>query len=88
MVDAVFVDMPGHGDQVGKHRVADRGSDLGIGQCIQADVDDAAFTDDLQPVEDWPWIVEVGIVGASNCAVLPLVSFSSSGSSEATILSK
>ncbi|MNM65060.1 hypothetical protein D3C81_764830 [compost metagenome] len=63
MVDTVFVDMARDGDQVGKHRVADGSGHLGIGQRIQADVDDAAFADDLQPVEDRPWIVEVGVVG-------------------------
>ncbi|MOA54983.1 hypothetical protein D3C78_1786930 [compost metagenome] len=59
----MLVDVARDGDQVGKHRVAYRGGDFSIGERIQADVDDAAFADDLQPVEDRPRIVEIGVVG-------------------------
>ncbi|MNJ75460.1 hypothetical protein D3C77_725610 [compost metagenome] len=57
MVDAVFVDVSGDRDQVGKHGVAHSGGHLGVGQCIQADIDDATFSDDLHPVEDWPRVI-------------------------------
>ncbi|MNW21335.1 hypothetical protein D3C71_2221930 [compost metagenome] len=57
MFDTMFVDMARDRDQVGEHGVAHGGSDLGIGQRIQADVDDAAFADDLHPVEDWPRVI-------------------------------
>ncbi|MNH30043.1 hypothetical protein D3C79_903100 [compost metagenome] len=70
MVDAMLVDMAGHGNQIGKHRVTDGGRDFGIGQRIQTDVDDAAFADDLQPVEDRPWIVQVGVVGGEQLCCL------------------
>ncbi|MNE72312.1 hypothetical protein D3C80_1682400 [compost metagenome] len=49
-------------DQVGEHRIADGRGDFGVGECIQADVDHRAFTDDLHPVEDRSRVVEVGIV--------------------------
>ncbi|MNL09150.1 hypothetical protein D3C87_1298990 [compost metagenome] len=55
--------MAGDGDQVGEHRIADSCGDFGVGQSIQADIDDAAFADDLQPIEDRPRIVQVGVVG-------------------------
>ncbi|MNT47542.1 hypothetical protein D3C72_1842640 [compost metagenome] len=57
MVDAVLVDVTRDRDQVGEHRVAHSGGHLGIGQRIQTDVDDAAFSDDLYPVEDWPRVI-------------------------------
>ncbi|MNE36598.1 hypothetical protein D3C87_1774710 [compost metagenome] len=57
MVDAVLVDVTRDRDQVGEHRVAHSGGHLGIGQRIQTDVDDAAFSDDLHPVEDWPRVI-------------------------------
>ncbi|MCY1460388.1 hypothetical protein D9M71_779440 [compost metagenome] len=63
VVDAVLVDMAGDGDQVGEHRIADSCGDFGVGQSIQADIDDAAFADDLQPIEDRPRIVQVCVVG-------------------------
>ncbi len=64
MVDAMLVNIPGHGHQVGKHRIAHRGGDLGIAQRIQADVDDAALADNLQPVEDRSRILQIGVVGS------------------------
>ncbi|MNY51472.1 hypothetical protein D3C86_1870640 [compost metagenome] len=63
VVDAVLVDVAGDGDQVGEHRIADSCGDFGVGQGIQANVDNAAFADDLQPIEDRPRIVQVGVVG-------------------------
>ncbi|MNL82105.1 hypothetical protein D3C87_2094020 [compost metagenome] len=57
VVNAMFVDVAGDRDQVGKHGVAYSGGHLGVGQSIQTDVDDAAFTDDLHPVEDWPRVI-------------------------------
>ncbi|MNS86859.1 hypothetical protein D3C72_1207750 [compost metagenome] len=57
MVDTVFVDVSGDRDQVGEHGVAHSGGHLGVGQRIQTDVDDAALTDDLHPVEDWPRVI-------------------------------
>ncbi|MNF64401.1 hypothetical protein D3C84_461290 [compost metagenome] len=59
----MFVDMPGNRDQIGKHRVAHRSGDLGIGQGIQTNIDDAAFSDDLHPVEDRARVIQVGVVG-------------------------
>ncbi|MOA52608.1 hypothetical protein D3C78_1759360 [compost metagenome] len=57
MVYTMFVDVARDRDQVGEHGIAHGGSHLGVGQCIQADVDDAAFSDDLHPVEDWPRVI-------------------------------
>ncbi|MCY1448103.1 hypothetical protein D9M71_647520 [compost metagenome] len=63
MIDAVFVDVSGNRDQVGEHGVAHSGSHLGVSQRIQADIDDAAFADDLHPVKDRSWVIQVGVVG-------------------------
>ncbi|MNF96726.1 hypothetical protein D3C84_795220 [compost metagenome] len=54
--------MPGNRHQIGKHRVADSGGDLGIRQGIEADIDHRAFADDLHPVEDRPRIGQIRIV--------------------------
>ena len=51
-IDAVLVDVPGDGHQVGEHRVADGGGDGEVTQCVQADIDDAFSFDDIQPLED------------------------------------
>ncbi|MNS85778.1 hypothetical protein D3C72_1196530 [compost metagenome] len=63
VVDAVLVDVAGDGDQIGEHRIADSCGDFGVGQGIQANVDNPAFADDLQPIEDRPRIVQVCVVG-------------------------
>ncbi|MNI91586.1 hypothetical protein D3C73_1492720 [compost metagenome] len=54
MVDAVLVDVAGDRDQIGEHGVAHGGGHFRVGQRIQSDIDDAAFADDLHPVEDGP----------------------------------
>ncbi|MNG35756.1 hypothetical protein D3C84_1225680 [compost metagenome] len=62
MINTVLVDVAGDRDQIGKHRVTDGSGDFGVGQCIQADVDDATLANDLQPIEDRPRIIEVGVI--------------------------
>ena len=57
MVNAVFVDVARDRDQISKHGVAHSGCDFGVGQRIQADVDDAAFANDLHPVEYWSRVI-------------------------------
>ena len=59
---AVLVDLAGHGDQIGKHGIADRRGHGHVGQGIEADIDHPALPDHLTPVEDGAGIVDVQIV--------------------------
>ncbi|KWT95166.1 hypothetical protein APY03_2517 [Variovorax sp. WDL1] len=62
VVDPVLVDVAGDRNQVREHGIADRCGDLGVGQRVQAHIDDGALSDDLHPIEDRPGVIEVGVV--------------------------
>ena len=62
MVEAVFVDAPGDGGQIGEHGVAHRRRHFGVGQGIQPHIHNAAFADDLVPVDNGTLIVAIVII--------------------------